>query len=61
MEREERAMATKSIRKNVKITSSQAECFIHILEEAEASMISDVDLSKSVKHLSRESIQKIFS
>lgn len=54
-------MATKSIRKNVKITSSQAEYFIHILEEAEASMTNDVDLSKSVKHLSRESIQKIFS
>ncbi len=54
------AMATKSVLKNVMITSVQAENFVQALEKAELAEVRDVDISKPVKQLSREDIKNIF-
>ncbi len=53
-------MATKSILKDVEIASSRAVGFVQALEKAEASEVRDVNISKPVKQLPRESIKKIF-
>ena len=53
-------MATKSVLKNVMITSVQAENFVQALEKAELAEVRDVDISKPVKQLSREDIKNIF-
>ena len=60
MEKEEHAMATKSVLKNVKITSIHAENFVQALEKAELAEFRDVNISKPVKQLSREDIKNIF-
>lgn len=59
-DKEEHAMATKSVLKNVKITSVHAESFVQALEKAELAEIRDVNISKPVKQLSREDIKNIF-
>ncbi len=53
-------MATKSVLKNVKITSVHAENFVQALEKAELAEFRDVNISKPVKQLSREDIKNIF-
>ncbi len=53
-------MATKSVLKDVNIASSRAEIFVQALEKADVSEIRDVDISKPVNQLPRESIKKIF-